>query len=79
MTENGSFNFLFLHFGKPVRIVVDIVSRCGPSREKANRENPQIFPIGKYKQYSAKIAQSAAEGSSNRPAQKFFRKKSAKG
>jgi len=33
-----------------------------PSREKANRENPQIFPIGKYKQYSAKIAQSAAEG-----------------
>ena len=20
-----------------------------PSREKANRENPQIFPIGKYK------------------------------
>ena len=33
-----------------------------PSREKANRENSQIFPIGKYKQYSAKIAQSAAEG-----------------
>lgn len=39
----------FLHFGKPVIIVVDVVFRYGPSREKANRENPQIFPIGKYK------------------------------
>ena len=52
----------FLHLGKSVIIVVDVISRCGSSREKANRENPQIFPIGKYKQYSAKNAQSSAEG-----------------
>ena len=60
VTGNGSFHFCILE--KPVRTVVDIVFRCGPSREKSNRQNPQIFPIGKYKQYSAKIAQSTAEG-----------------
>ncbi len=51
-TERGrdrEWQLSFLHFGKPVIIVVDVVFRYGPSREKANRENPQIFPIGKYK------------------------------
>lgn len=38
------------------------VSRCGPSREKVNRKNPQIFPIYKRKNFnSAEDIQSEAE------------------
>ena len=49
--------------------VTDAVCRCGPTREKANRENPQIFLICNYKDnLSAENSQSERGGYSNRSA-----------
>ena len=51
--------------------VANAVYRCGPSREKAILENPQIFQNCKYKNiFSADDAQSNAERIPNRPAPK---------